>query len=66
MSSFNWRKTIEDSLKDGLIITTGAGRIFFTLKAAGVRLRSLDTMFIVKLAGGLVKDYAVYKKWINE
>ena len=31
----------------------------------------MDTMDIMKLAGGicggvLVKDYAVYKKWINE
>ena len=32
---------------------------------------SLDTIDIIKFAGGicggvLVKDYAVYKKWINE
>ena len=35
------------------------------------RKTSLDVMHIMKLVGGivgvvLVKDYAVYKKWINE
>ena len=35
------------------------------------RKASLDVMDIMKLVGGivgvvLVKDYAVYKKWINE
>ena len=73
MSSFNWRKNIEDSIKDGLIITATTTGIFFTLKAVNVKLpkASLDAMDILKLAGGvcggmLVKDYAVYKKWINE
>ena len=65
------KKYIEDSIKDGLIITTGVSGIFFGLKAASVKLLSLDTMFIVKLACGivcdvLVKDYAVYSEWINE
>ena len=73
MSSFNWRKNIEDSLKDGLIMTIGAARVFDGLKVANVKPPkvSLDAMDILKLAGGicvgvLVKDYAVYKKWINE
>ena len=73
MRSFNWRKNIEDSLKDGLIITIGAAGIFFGLKAANVKppKASLDAMDILKLISGicggvLVKDYAVYKKWINE
>ena len=73
MSSFNWRKNIEDSLKDGLIITIGAASIFFWLKAANGKppKASLDVMDILKLTCGicrgvLVKDYAVYKKWINE
>ena len=67
------KKNIEDSLKDGLIITIGATGIFYGLKAANVKppKASLDAMDILKLAGGicgsvLVKDYAVYKKWINE
>ena len=73
MSSFDWKKNIEDSIKDGLIITTTVTGIFFALKAAGVKppKASLDVMDIVKLTGGIcreviVKDYAVYKKWINE
>ena len=36
MSSFDWRKNIEDSLKDGLIVTIRATGIFFALKAANV------------------------------
>ena len=73
MDSFNWKKNIEDSLKDGLIITTVATRIFFALKAENVKppKASLDAMDIIKLAvricvGVLVKDYVVYKKWVNE
>ena len=75
MSSFNWRKNIEDSLKDGIIITIAATRIFFVLKALNVvkppKTSKLDAMDIVTLASGicrrvLIKNYAVYKKWINE
>ena len=73
MASFDWNKNIEDSLKDGLIITIGAAGIFFGLKVANVKppKASLDAMDILKLSNGicggvLVKDYAVYKKWINE
>ena len=76
MSSFNWRKNIEDSLKDGVIITIGAATgIFFGLKALNVvkppKTSKLDAMDIMTLAGGicegvLIKDYVVYKKWINE
>ena len=73
MASFDWRKNIEDSLKDGLIITIETVGIFFGLKVANVKppKASMDAMDILKLTGGicgdmLVKDYAVYKKWINE
>ena len=73
MSSFNWKKNVEDSIKDELIIIATTTGIFFALKAANVKppKASLDVMDIMKLAGGicggvLVKDYAVYKKWINE
>ena len=66
-------KSIEDSIKDGLIITITTTGIFCALKAANVKLpkASLDAMDIMKLAGGivgriLVKDYVVYKKWIKE
>ena len=58
---------------DGFIITIGAAEIFYGLKAVNVKppKASLDAMDILKLTGGicggvLVKDYAVYKKWINE
>ena len=63
MSSFNWRKNIEDSIKDGLTITATTTGIFFALKAANVKppKASLDAMDILKLVGGicggvLVKD----------
>ena len=70
MSSFDRKKNIQDSIKDGLIITATTTRIFYALKAANAKPRktSMDAM---KLAGGicggvLVKDYASYKTWINE
>ena len=73
MSSFDWKKNIEDSIKDGLIITATTTGIFYVLKAAGMKplKASLDAMDIMRFAGGimggvLVKDYAVYKKWIKE
>ena len=73
MTSFDWKKNIEYSIKDGLIITATTTGIFSALKAANVMppKASLDAMDIMKLAGGicggvLLKDYAVYKKWINE
>ena len=73
MSSFNWKKNVEDSIEDELIITATTNRIFYALKLAKVKLpkASVGTIDIMKLAGGiyggvLVKDYAVYKKWINE
>ena len=72
MASFDWKKNIEDSIKDGLIITIGAARMFFGLKTANVKPKApLDAMELLKLTGGikggvLVKDYAAYKKWINE
>ena len=56
-----------------MIITATTTGIFYALKAANVKppRASLDAMDTMKLAGGivgvvLVKDYTVYKKWINE
>ena len=73
MTSFDWKKNIEDSIKDRLIITITTTGIFYASKAANIKppKASLDAMNIMKLAGGivggvLVKDYAVYKKWIKE
>ena len=66
-------KNIEDSIKDGLIITVTTTGIFFALKVANVKppKASLDAMDIMKVATGicggvLVKDYAAYKKWVKE
>ena len=73
MASFDWENNVEDSMKDGLIVTVNTTRIFYILKAANVKppKTSLDAMDIMKLTGGivggvLVKDYAVCKKLINE
>ena len=57
MSSFDWRKNIEDYIKDGLIITATTTTIFFALKAANVKppKSSLDVMDIMKLALGTVR-----------
>ena len=73
MSSFDCKKNVEDSIKNELIKTATTTGIFYVLKAANVKppKGSLDAIDIMKLAGGimggvLVKDYAVYKKWINE
>ena len=56
-----------------MIITATTTGIFYVLKTANVKSpkASLYAMDIMKLAGGimdgvLVKDYAVYKRWINE
>ena len=51
----NEKKNIEDSIKDGLSTTATTTGIFFALKAANVKPRkaSLDTMDIIKLAGGI-------------
>ena len=66
-------KNIEDSIKEGLIITATTTGILYVLKVTNIKSpkASLDATDIMKLAGGivggvLVKDYAVYKKWINE
>ena len=73
MISFNWKKNIEDSIKDWLIISITTTGILYALKAANVKppKASLDVMDIMKIAGGIVdgvlaKDYPVYKKWIKE
>ena len=37
MSSFDWKKNIEDSIKDRLITTATTTRIFYVLKAENVK-----------------------------
>ena len=36
MSTFDWKKNIEDSIKDGLIITATTTGMFYALEAASV------------------------------
>ena len=64
LSSFDWKKNIEHSIEEGIIIITT--RIFFALKVANVKppKACLDNMAIMKLVSGIcggvpVKDYAV-------
>ena len=58
MSSFDWKRNVEDSVKDGLTITATTTGIFYVLKAENVKLpkASLDAMDIMKLAGRIVGD----------
>ena len=56
-----------------MIIKAVTNGIFFALKTTNVKppkafLDDMDTIeFTVGICGGvLVKDYAVYEKWINE
>ena len=72
MGSFDWKKNVEDSIKDGLIITATTTGIFYVLKTVNVKSpkASVDAMDIMKLSGRIVggvpvKDYTVYKKWIK-
>ena len=49
MRSFDWKKNIEDSIKDGLIITITTIGIFYVLKAANIKppKTSLDAVDII-------------------
>ena len=61
MSSFDWKKNIEDLLKDRVIITIGATGIFFGLKSLNIvkppKTSKLDVMAIMTLAGESVEVY---------
>ena len=72
MASFDWKNNIEDSIKDGLIITITTTGIFYVLKAANVKppKASMDAMDIMKLTGGivggvLVKDYPLFHQKVS-
>ena len=67
MSSFDWKKNIEDSIKDAVIITVTTTELFFRLKATGMKPPKATMKRGVGIcAGVLVKNCAVYKKWITE
>ena len=61
MCSFDWKKSIKDFIKNGLIITVTTTGIFFALKAANVKppKASLDAMDIMKLASGTYREVLV-------
>ena len=61
MSSFNWTKNIEDSLKNVLIITIGAAGIYSGLRAANIKppRTSLDAIVIPELSGGICGELLI-------
>ena len=70
---FDVKKNLEDSIKEGVIITGAAVGIFGLLKMAKIASppkAAMDFSDIIKLDGGIIsgpllKDYIYYKKWIN-
>ena len=58
MSSFDWKKNIEDSVKDGLTITATTTRIFYSLKAQAWSLRRRPEMLWISW-GLLVEQLVV-------
>ena len=55
MSSFSWKKDIEDSIKDAVIVTVTTTRIIFAIKAANLKppKASLGAVDIIEHAGGM-------------
>ena len=66
------KKNLEESIKEGLVITGATVGIFLLLKMSKITSpprANLDLSDIIKLSGGIIteallKDYAVYKKWM--
>ena len=73
-TTFPYKKTMEDSLKDGLIISGTTITSFMILKyllKTSPPAAKLDASDALKLTGGIVagvffKDYLVYMKYISE
>ena len=69
---FDVKKNLEEAIKKWLVITGATVGIFWLLKMdkiASPPKAALDGSDIIKLSGGIItgallKDYAVYKKWI--
>ena len=67
---FDAKKNLEDTIKEGLVITGAAVGMFWLLKMGKIASSpkaALDASDIIKLSGGIItgvllKDYAVYKK----
>ena len=72
MATFSVKKNLEESIKEGLVITGAAIGIFWLLKMSKITSppkAALDASDIIKLSGNIItgallKDYAVYKKWM--
>ena len=71
-SSFDVKKNLEEAIKEGLVITGATVGIFWLLKMGKITSppkAALDASDIIKfsrgiITGALLKDYAVYKKWM--
>ena len=69
---FDVKKNLEESIKEGLVITGATVGIFWLLKISKITSppeAAMDASDIIKLSGhiitgALLKDYAVYKKWM--
>ena len=69
---FDVKKNLEESIKERLVITGATVGIFWLLKMSKITSppkATLDASDIIKLSGGIItgallKDYAVYKKWM--
>ena len=69
---FDVKKNLEDAIKEGLVITGATVGISWPLKMGKIASppkAALDASDIIKLSegiitGALLKDYAVYKKWL--
>ena len=72
MATFDVKKNLEESIKEGLVITRAAIGIFWLLKMSKITSppkTALDASDIIKLSGNIItgallKDYAVSKKWM--
>ena len=72
MATFHVKKNLEESIKEGLVVTGATVGIFWLLKMSKITSppkAALDASDIIKLSGGIItgallKDYAVYKKWM--
>ena len=71
-SPFDVKKNLEEAIKERLVITGATVRFFWLLKMGKIASSpkaALDASDTIKLSGGvitgaLLKDYAVYKKWL--
>ena len=69
---FDVKKNLEDAIKEGLVITGAKVGTFWLLKMGKIASppkAALDAFDIIKLSGGviagaLLKNYAVYRKWL--